>query len=212
MPPVRRRRASGNLAQLKVEVWATICFLGDTVADTEVSLEARLKAAAGMCISAGVFRNILQDCREEKTREAIAALAIHDAKQRLALREAACDLDDQDPLDVEVDEEPALPDGWEEAVHQAARRGTLGALEQSRVLGGLPPPNKALVQAMVLADIGTAKPSVGREYPEVPPPRVPRPVPPTPDPEELRLAALEAEVRGLVDAVKSQVRATAAPG
>jgi hypothetical protein len=64
----RRRRNSGELCHLRVEVWSTILFLSSVVEDPEADMEHRLKAASGICVSSGVYRTILADIAEEKNR------------------------------------------------------------------------------------------------------------------------------------------------
>jgi hypothetical protein len=56
----RRRRASGDLSQLKVEVWAYIRHLADTIENEELSRELRLRACSAMAANAGVYRQLIE--------------------------------------------------------------------------------------------------------------------------------------------------------
>jgi hypothetical protein len=56
----RRRRASGDLSQLKVEVWACIRYLADTIENEELTREIRLRACSAMAANAGVYRQLLE--------------------------------------------------------------------------------------------------------------------------------------------------------
>jgi hypothetical protein len=56
----RRRRASGDLSQLKVEVWACIRYLADTIENEELARELRLRACSAMAANAGVYRQLLE--------------------------------------------------------------------------------------------------------------------------------------------------------
>jgi hypothetical protein len=194
VPVKRRRRNSGSLRHLQTEVWATIHFLSGIIEDDTQPLEARLKAAAGICVSAGVYRSGLQDRREEARRELQAELARQEATQQLRWRES-----ESEP---EVSDVDADPDDWEEAVAQAIDEGTLETLEQSRALAGLPRPNKALVQAAALADVGRPKPVALRVAAPVVRPLL---MVTTADPEDIRLAALERQVKAMLHAVKQRI-------
>jgi hypothetical protein len=55
----RRRRASGDLCQLKVELWAGIRYLVDTIENAKQPAEVRLRACAALP-AAGVYRQILE--------------------------------------------------------------------------------------------------------------------------------------------------------
>jgi hypothetical protein len=56
----RGRRRSGDLRALKVEVWAAIRYLADTIEDAEASRESRLRACSAMATCAGVYKQLLE--------------------------------------------------------------------------------------------------------------------------------------------------------
>jgi hypothetical protein len=56
----RRRRAAGDLSQLKVELWATIAHLSRTIENDELSQEIRLRACSAMGQVGGVYRQLIQ--------------------------------------------------------------------------------------------------------------------------------------------------------
>jgi hypothetical protein len=56
----RRRRAAGDLSQLKVELWACIRHLADTIENEELSQELRLRACSAMGQVGGVYRALIQ--------------------------------------------------------------------------------------------------------------------------------------------------------
>jgi hypothetical protein len=56
----RRRRASGDLRQLKVEVWACIRYLADTIENESLAQELRLRACSAMAANAGVYRQLIE--------------------------------------------------------------------------------------------------------------------------------------------------------
>jgi hypothetical protein len=73
----RRRRASGDLSQLKVEVWATIRYLADTIENEELSREVRLRACSAMAVNAGIYRQILQSDDFERRLRALEEASAH---------------------------------------------------------------------------------------------------------------------------------------
>jgi hypothetical protein len=56
----RRRRAAGCLSQLKVEVWACIRYLADTIENEALTRETRLRACSTLAVNAGVYRQLLE--------------------------------------------------------------------------------------------------------------------------------------------------------
>lgn len=56
----RRRRASGDLSQPKVEVWACIRYLADAIENEELTRELRLRACSAMAANAGAYRQLLE--------------------------------------------------------------------------------------------------------------------------------------------------------
>jgi hypothetical protein len=187
----RRRRNSGELRHLRTEVWASLLYLAGVVEDDTADIEHRLKAAHGVVVTAGVYRNILEDVRGQAIRHEAARWVRRDDQKMLPAAE-----------DEGLDE-----DLYDEAVSQAMAVGTIAELEQARQLFmGLPEANKALVQAMALATIG--RPPAPELTPA--PPKILEAVIVPPDPEEARLLALEHEVRSLIHGIKAQSAAVAA--
>jgi hypothetical protein len=71
VPSPRRRRAAGDLSQLKVEVWACIRYLADTIENEELSREYRLRACSSMAANAGVYRQLLETSDLDKRLTAL---------------------------------------------------------------------------------------------------------------------------------------------
>jgi hypothetical protein len=199
LPAKRRRRNSGELRHLHTELWASVLFLASVVDDPNAEMDARLKAAHGLVVTGGLYRNILIDVREERAQQRRAALKAVEAEEQLG-----CHVKAKVEANTVEDTADDTPDDWEDAVLQASAEGTLQALEQSRVLAGLPAPNKALVQAAVLADPAQPRRLTATAPKPVRPPTLPAVI--VPDPEEDRLAALEGQVKDMLHAVKTHLR------